>query len=185
MKQEVTDQFFEWSQRFESYCDWMYLDVRGLVTIGIGNLIEPKAYAMSCLDYTGGDPGVAWDLVKSRQDMKLHGGEAFAALTTVRATPDSIKRLCNQRLAQMESTLKQVFTEWEDWPWQAQLATLSLSWALGPAFTLHWPKFTADCKKQDWASAAVDCHMSESGQNQSFRDRNAANKQLFLECVNT
>ncbi len=57
-----------------------------------------------------------------------------------------------------------------------------MSWAAGPALVApHWE---AACKAQDWATAALQCHLDDS-HNPGLRPRNAANRALYLELGDT
>ena len=47
MKQSVRDAFVDFTAALEGVVPWMYLDVKGLVTVAIGNLIDPVAAALS------------------------------------------------------------------------------------------------------------------------------------------
>src|SRR5580704_1499007 len=46
MYSSVRDIFPNFSKQFEGRVGWMYLDVKGLVTIGVGNLIDPLPAAV-------------------------------------------------------------------------------------------------------------------------------------------
>ena len=124
--------------------------------------------------------------VKLRTDLAPHGGGAFKELTTIRATKASIDKRVMHDLASFEATLKTIFPEWESWPWQCQLAVLSMAWASGPHLDHGWPKFVAACRAQDWATAAVECMPSDAEmgvQNDSFHKRVAEQQRLFREAA--
>lgn len=191
MLTETRVRFLPFTEQFEGHTDWLYLDVKGLVTIGYGNLVDPIGLVTPLVFVRpdGSRAGaaeiqVAWHQVKNRTDLCTHGGGAYKPLTSIRATADSIAALVDSKLAQFEATLKTYFPDWEEWPWQAQLGTLSMAWAMGPHFPSTWPKFTTACRKQDWAAAALNASCSDkelARQNDSFRRRNAANVELFHE----
>lgn len=193
MRQAVRDGFLDFSITYESLCDWLYLDVKGLVTIGIGDLVDPPALLAGLVfirpdgsNATSSEVQSAWLKVKNAQSMAKSGGGHFKDLTTIRATKDSIQRIVLAKLSLNESILKHTFDEWEDWPAKAQLATLSMTWAYGANFTHGWPKFTAACKAQDWCLASQECSASDaelSRQNQSFRDRNQKQIELFQQAA--
>lgn len=66
---------------------------------------------------------------------------------------------------------------YESWPADAQLATLSLAWACGPAF--RFPKLEAALRALDFRTAAVECFMPEERTISGLRPRNAANRILY------
>ena len=91
----------------------------------------------------------------------------------------AIDELALIRLQDIEKFLLTTFHDWNEWPADAQLAVLSMAWAMGPAFTRNFPKFTAAAKSRNWREAALECRMNESG-NEELIARNAANRKLFM-----
>ncbi len=193
MRPEVRDGFVAFTSKYEGVVPFMYLDVgadsgrgRGLVTTAIGDLI-PLATAIN-LPFIRHDGTRAsqqeiadeWRYVDSRQDLKMHGGMAYGAITQLRLTPEGIAAVVGAKIHEMETHLVGRFPEWNDWPWQAQMATLSMAWAAGPA--VHAPHWEMACRTWDWALAAAECHLDDA-QNPGLRPRNAANKALFLEAA--
>lgn len=188
MKPEACSQFYDFTKRFEGECAWMYLDVLGLVTTGCGNLIDPIGLALGLPwkigEYRATEQEIrdSWNFVKSRDDLKLRGGGVYADLTDLRLSDTSIRALVTDKMLEMESILRVRFPGWEDLPWQAQLATLSLAWACGPRF--RFPKFELALNAMDFYTCAVECRINEVG-NPGIIPRNAANKQLFLEAAHS
>lgn len=189
MKPETSSGFVAFTARFEGVCPWMYLDIEGLVTCAIGNLVDSVAAAQACpwiWPSTGAvadaaDVATEWHRVKSLQGMKLRGGGAFASVTNLRLTKEGVAQVVNGKVAQQWSYLVARYVSHgvnvEDLPWQAQTALLSMSWAEGPAF--HAPKFDAALAAGDWEKCAVECHLEDS-HNPGLRPRNTANNALFL-----
>jgi GH24 family phage-related lysozyme (muramidase) len=186
MHESVREIFPDFSKRFEGYVHWMYLDVKGLVTIGIGNLIDPEASAVS-LPFADKNTGVAasqaeirseWRAVKARQDLKNRLFPVFDPLTRLRLSDAAISALVRKRLAGNQEVLERTFDDWAAWPADAQLGVLSIAWAVGAAFAPKWPKFTAACRAGDWLTAAAECTLREEG-NPGVIPRNQANRLLF------
>jgi GH24 family phage-related lysozyme (muramidase) len=187
MHPDVRESFRSFTTRFEGHLDFMYLDVEGLVTIGCGNLIDPKTVALGLPFVLKSDPSVAatpaqidaeWSLVKSRGDMKLRGGGAYGAITTLVITESTLGDLLASKLSAFERVLEQVFPELESWPADAQLGLFSMAWAMGAGFTATWPHFKQACLAGDFASAAANCKMNDAG-NPGLKPRNVANAVLF------
>lgn len=186
MHDSVKEIFPSFSQKFEGYVHWMYLDVKGLVTIGIGNLIDPIDAALG-LPFVHADGREAsraeisaeWNLIHDRHELAHQGHRAAQNFCKLRLTDESIANLVRTRLAQNEQYLvAHFFQDFEDWPADAQLGILSMAWALGAGFPKGWPKFTAACKAKAWSDAAANCRMSEKG-NPGVKPRNDANVRLF------
>lgn len=198
MRQCVEDVWVQFTNKFEGHTDYFYLDQsepEGLVTIGYGNLADPFSLVSSLLFLhpdgrivTLDEKMNAWMAVKRSQSFKKLGGgnEYWKKLTDIRATEDSIIDLVFRKLRAMEAYIKvTTFKDFEAWPGEAQLGTLSMSWAMGEgSFLKKFPNFVAACQVQDWVTAANECHMDETNQNDSFRRRNLENKRLFLAAAN-
>ncbi len=106
----------------------------------------------------------------------MAGGGKFANVTTLRLTEDGIQQIVLAKVAEMEGHLVHRFPDFADWCADAQLATISLSWACGPDF--RFPRLAQALRDRDWLLASVECRMDETG-NPGLRPRNAANYQLY------
>jgi hypothetical protein len=84
--------------------------------------------------------------------------------------------VCLAKLAANETYLRQRYPAYDDWPADAQLGLLSMSWAMGPGF--KFPAFDAAVTDLDFARAATVCSINSTN-NPGVVPRNAANKQLF------
>src|SRR5215469_10503422 len=185
MRQAVRDNFKSFNTKFEGYLDFMYGDVKNLVTTGMGNLIDPIGQALS-LPWVNADGSPAsqqqitdaWNAVKARTDLNQKGGRAYKSVTSIRLTDDGINQLFMSRADSNEKYLKKTYPGFDNWPADAQLALHSMAWAMGPAF--KFPTFKADVNADppDFAKAAIDSHMNAAG-NPGLVPRNAANKKLF------
>lgn len=199
MRAAVRAAFLPFTQAFEGHCSWMYLDQRGLVTTGYGNLIENVEHGTpaipAVLDWRdlAGLPVDAsavraeWDRIKAAQQMRDMGGGAFRSMAQLRATEASIEALVLAELGSDFAVLASYFPDLPSWPADAQLGVLSLAWACGarfpdPACEPPWPHFVAAARAQDWPLAAAESHISTVG-NAGVARRNAANQTLFLNAA--
>jgi GH24 family phage-related lysozyme (muramidase) len=183
----VLDAFVPFTAPLEGVARWMYLDVKGLVTTAIGNLIDPLEYATP-LPWKRPDGAHAsrqeiedaWHKIKLRcQHMKLRGGlhPSWAEATSIRLTDEGIRQVVANKLLTNDAHLRKRFAEFESWPGDAQLAIHSLAWACGPAF--RFPALERALYAQDFATASREVNMDETG-NPGLAPRNAANR-LLLE----
>jgi GH24 family phage-related lysozyme (muramidase) len=183
MRASVLAVFPEFSARFEGRVTFLYLDVEGLVTCGVGNLVDPISACLPLPWQIDGRPatqqeiGDQWTRVKGAIQLEKRGGGAFVSVTTMRLTDDAIDDLVRTRAAQMNAVLVQRFPAFEDFPADAQLALMSLAWACGPDF--RFPKLAEAVLAEDWATCAIECQMEATG-NAGLVPRNAAQKALFL-----
>lgn len=162
----------------------MYTDVKGLITTGIGNLIDPISHAVG-LPWIrkDGTPAskpeivAAWQAVKGDTNAARAGHRYAERLTTIRLTDAGVAELVAWKLEQMSRYLLGRFgPDYLDWPACAQLATLSMSWACGPAF--RFPTLEAALRRRDWIGAANSCTISEAG-NPGIKPRNTRNRILY------
>lgn len=186
MRQSVRDGFVPFTAPLEGVCHHMYLDVKGLVTTAIGNLIDPVGMALP-LPWTvkGQDVRASraevlaeWQRVKSMQDKRMYGGnhKVFRDSAQLVLTDIGIKQVVMGKLDEMDRYLAARFPAYPEWPADAQLATLSMSWACGPAF--DFPRLVGALRQQNFLLAVDHCHISEAG-NPGIVPRNEANKLAY------
>lgn len=188
MKPAVASVFPSFTERYEGHVSWPYLDVKGLVTVARGNLIDPVSLALPLPWNIGGYAATrseveqAWGAVKAQQQWaKIGGGsERWAELTAIRLTDEAIDALTSSKNAQNEQQIAARFPDWESLPADAQLATLSMAWACGAyGVDFEFPKFDAALLAGDFVLCAAECHIDDVG-NPGLVPRNLANKSLFL-----
>ncbi len=186
MRDSVRAAFVGFTEKFEGSVATMYLDVKGLVTVAIGNLIDPVGDALNLpfLRQDGShasryEIGAEWRNMKLNPALAHLGWTAAAKLATLHLSPEGIAQVVAAKLAANEHYLVEMkgrFPEFSTWPADAQLAVLSMAWACGPAF--HFPKFEACMHARDFAGAAANSHMEDS-HNAGLRPRNAADLVLL------
>lgn len=201
MRQNVRDGFIKFNEPFENRVDVFYLDTHQsligghltpdpLVTIGVGNLVDPlsEAIDLPMINISGGGEAskgeimTEWSIVKGLTSHWQDKTDFWRRRAKLRLKDADINDLCMKRLLQNESILKgqNAFRDFESWPSGCQMALLSMAWAMGAGF--GFPLFRAACRVKDWKRAAAECEMDAS-HNAGLRPRNAANKALFLAAV--
>jgi GH24 family phage-related lysozyme (muramidase) len=192
----VVDGFVTFSGHFEGVVRTPYLDVLGLVTVAIGDLIDPLSAALAfpfVLRSTGAPAtqdqiSAAWHAVKS-DPHAAHGGWRVAAANpgnTIELSDEGVQAVVSAKLASNEAALQHRFPDFEDWPADAQLATHSMAWACGPAF--NFPALAKALLARDFDTAALQCHINTDGpdhlpntadDNNGVKPRNVANVTLY------
>jgi hypothetical protein len=186
--------FQTFTTQFEGCVRYMYLDIKGLVTVGIGNLVDPVEAAQALPFQFKNQPGIAapgsaatadqiaaeWATLKSNPNLAPRGFTACEPITQLELSDDSINTLVLTRLSQNESFLKRQrwFSNFDTWPADAQMGLLSMAWAMGPAGPGAFPNFRAACQNLEFSVAAAQCQMNETG-NPGLIPRNRANFALF------
>lgn len=204
MRDSVRDAFIDFTIPLEGArpghvgIPWMYQDVLGLVSTGLGNLIDPIGLALPIpwkrsdgTLATRGEIMAEWQRIKT-QPPNAKGqtaaqlGHLYArTIATLHLTNDDILGLIKMRLDSNEALVRSYFPEWETWPADAQLATHSMAWACGAgifspkAGRAHWPKLTAALHALDFRSAAIECFMPQEAKIGGLRPRNKANRILY------
>lgn len=190
----VTYQFRAFNEPFEGAIPYMYLDILGLVTTGVGNLIDPVALAAALPFRFKHKPGIAtpgalatpaqimseWQKLKSKTCLAQDGHHACEPLTDLMLDDDAIDDLIAKRLAEDEKCLQKqaAFKNLATWPADAQLALLSMAWAVGPSAFSGFHRFSQACEKGDFQTAAAECKINEAG-NPGVIPRNRSNALLF------
>lgn len=187
----VRRNFAAFSEPMEGKVECMYPDHLGLVSTGIGNLIDSPEAAWETRSH-----GAPW-VHKSNTAVEATRDEVFTEWRRVKGDPTlignlqkarnsakliltelGIRNLLDSKLLQFEGTLKRhpAFADLDSWPADAQLGLFSMAWAMGPAFGGQWPNFSAAVSGEpDWFAATMHCNMVNSW----LIRRNAVNRGLF------
>lgn len=200
---EMADNLAAWhefSAPLEGRVYSMYCDIRGLVTTGVGLLIDPMWSALQ-LPWRVHDPGTtpappdaklatrkqietAWRDIKANSGRlsKLHWKYA-ARRNTLRLSERDVDEIVKRKLFDFESYMAaRHFPSWSDFPADAQLAICSMAWACGPGFPATFKNFTRFATKQDWPNAALCAKIREAG-NPGIVPRNRHNQTCFANAA--
>lgn len=185
VKPSVSAAFVPWSLPFEGDEHCMYLDALGLVTTGMGNLIDPRSLALN-LPWKHPDGSLAsqdeitteFYRVKANTSLKWRGAMAARAFTTLRISDADIETLDAAALETDAKILAGYYPDFVNWPADAQLGALSMAWAMGPGFPSFFPSFSRYVRSRDWLGAASECEMDDRGGPIDWR--NQATKMAFM-----
>ncbi len=187
MRAVVLANWVNFSGRLEGVVPWMYIDILGLVTTAIGNLIDPMGAALALpwlrLDGTpasAAEVEAEWRMIDAA-DCKLRSGAAncgwkgtgkvcFAhrghkaaeQVAKLRLSPEGVSRVVLGKLMANEKELRKRFGDvYDDWNADALMFVHSISWACGAGF--RFPLLAQALKDQDYVEALKHCHIDESG----------------------
>lgn len=197
MHSSVQDAFTAFNQPLEGRVHFMYLDVKSLVSTGVGNLLDaddpsnfgsnphplPDIFTLAWLDKDSGAPASRAEIEAEYQNVKF-SGTAHAplaqkeAITRLRISDETIDELVMRKLESFETTLRgrEPFAGLDDWPADGQLGLFSMAWAMGPLF--RFPTFQAAAQAGEWLTMARECRMMETG-NPGVIPRNVRDGLLF------
>jgi GH24 family phage-related lysozyme (muramidase) len=191
MHTAVRQQFIAFSKQFEGRMATMYLDTHAppLVTVGVGNLIDPVAEAVK-LPFCWKGPNqphyataleieAEWNHVKGRVDLAHSPASIWNSVTSLFLDDEGIDALVLRRLDANDLILEKRFGH-QSWPADGQLGLHSMAWAMGAGFA--FPLFEQSCRKGDFVSAAAQCRMADAG-NAGLTPRNRANYRLFMNAA--
>lgn len=183
MKQAVRDAFWEFTLPMEGCTTWLYSDVLGYVTVGVGNLVDPVEAALM-LPFRQPDGTLAtkseiaaeWMRVKNDPKSATLGANYTKLITRLRLLPDDVRSLVLRKLDDNDRTLSRRFNAWESWPADAQLGTHALAWAVGAGF--HFPRLEGALRACAFRDAADEAHL-RTDNNPGVVPRNLAMRTLF------
>lgn len=190
MHPSVRDIFLEFTEPLEGLVTTMYADVKGLVTVGLGNLIDPIGLALHLpwklpagIPASRADVVAAWNAVKNDPQAAVKGWRYAKEIPAnkVRLDRADVEELILDRLDMNDMAAERRFADWNERPADAQLAVHSLMWAMGPNFFSKFPKFTKAFTAGDYAAAAKECAISPAVG--TIRERNERNRQLLLNAA--
>jgi hypothetical protein len=192
---EVLARWAAFSEPLEGRIPWLYLDVKGLPTVGVGCLLDnPTASQAIPWSSADGGPATALDIVKDWRRVLAIGqtvGSAPRHTASHYRAPDGlhlsdvvIDAMMHRRLQANARTLALRFPAFPSWPWQAQMGALSMAWAMGAGFPAKYPKWAWAAHRAheipaEWATCARECFMHGDGLDR----RNDANRRLFEEAT--
>lgn len=169
--------------QFEGVTTWLYCDVRGFPTIGVGNLVANADAAIKLplagaagTSATDEEKRVAWTTVVNAF-AKGHSAEFYRHLTTLRITEEFAFELCAQRIeSDFMPGIRKLCHDFDQWSEPAQRAILDMAYNLGIRGLSHFVNLLSACQAHDWAAAAHECHRA------TCRDsRNAWTAQQFID----
>lgn len=179
-----------WNSKYEARANFMYVDVKGYVTTGVGNLLNsPDAAIQLDWRHSNGDRATAdqvrneWIAMRDNVPARHMFYTYQKHFTRLHLPEEEIDRLVIGKLLEHHKHLVAQMPEFEAWPLDAQWATHSMAWACGSAFMVPGPpgRFVTLgklLKAKDFAGAVSQCHMNEAG-NPGLKPRNIANKLMF------
>jgi Hemopexin len=182
----VQNRIGSFNQILEGYIHHLYLDVKGLVTVGVGNLLKSPA-AAALLPFTHGPNGAladageksaAWNKVKAAPAGKPVNdkGDIYSALTDLRLSTAAVDALVIATGILFDNANLFEFPQHLNSPADAQLGLISMRW---PGAWNDFPTFRAHVSKGEWCGAARECYFDEAGANSGTKRRNLANRWLF------
>ncbi len=183
MRPSVRAAFLKFSEPFEGAVCHMYLDIKGHVSVGIGNLIEPIQLGWS-YPWRRKDGSLAsqseyiaeWNIINSKPELAKDGWTAATRYCNLHLSVEDVATLCYAKMDSNEVHLKHRIPEFDALPADAQLMLHSWAWAVGPA--AKYPQMIRLINAKAYGAAANECDINPKVGTIILR--NAANRQLLL-----
>jgi hypothetical protein len=182
-RSSVRDAFLPFNTPLEGVEYNLYADIKGLVTIGVGNLVDPVELALDLPLRTPdgsmasrADIAAEWDRVKHDPQAARQGASYAEQITALRLDQDGLRAIVEAKLDQVAGAMAGRFPGFSSWPANAQLAVLSWAWATGGG---GFPNLAASLDAEDWSTASDEIRIDETG-NPGVALRNDRNRTLLL-----
>lgn len=152
---------------YENKIEYMYLDTRGFVTVGVGHMMATAedAKKIAFVKAASGSPATKkeiedeYALIKSKPFGMSYPARKFKPFTKLKLTDATINEITNKHIASFESELKQIYgaTEFNTHPENVKLALFDMIFNLGmPKLKSGYPKFNKYIKAKDYKNAATE-----------------------------
>lgn len=168
-------------RRWEGTYRWLYLDKKGLVTTGIGNLVRDLQAAQRLPWFISGRAASADEIRDDYQAVRACTigltADAFETKTRCRMTVRAAVELAERRLEHEFLPGLRLYTRgFEQLPQQARRALVDRAYCLGLTGLREFEHLQAAVETHDWATAARECHIDGGRES-----RNAWAAALFHE----
>ena len=195
MHQSARDQIVDHLAWFEGSVPHMYLDSIGLVTTGIGNLLDPYSQFGNRVRFTHSDGRLATEaevraefaLVKSKTvpggnapQAAYHSYKAFEPITKLRVTPADLSLAVQQALRAHEAAATSYFgRDFDTLPADVQVVLLQMSYAGG--LYSRRIQLVPLLKRRDFVAARAYTYLTNAKQGKAgYKTYNAAFRMMMM-----
>jgi GH24 family phage-related lysozyme (muramidase) len=185
---QATNTTLNWDEVQADFARWegkithMYLDTKGLVTVGIGKML-PNVAAAQALGFvrrsdkaTATATEIETDFKEVSKQTKGKLASSYEKYTKLDLPDDAIFDLLKSVVDGFEADLENNFVGYKTYPVAAKRALLDMIYNLGLGGLLKFKKLKASVEAGDWKKAAEDCHRTGPSD-----ERNDWTRDLFLE----
>lgn len=146
---------------YEGSIPHMYLDSKGLVTVGVGHLLSTVADAQKLafviektkMNATADDIKTDFESVKKQPKNKI--ASFYKPATKLTLPQAEIDKLTTSHIEAFYKDLKIIYTDFDNYPDEVQLALFDIIFNVGPTNLKNtWPNFNKAIRDKDWKKAA-------------------------------
>ena len=171
--------------RFEGAVSWLYRDVAGFPTVGVGFLVHDVDHVCTFPFYTQGRVSTRDEIVRDFHRVMALARDMPAARYRAPNEPRvelrdaEINVMTADKLArEYMPDIVRMFPAFEDFPFPAQQAVVDWIWNCGVSAMRNTEHLRPAIERQDWKAAAAACHRSTCRQ-----ERNDWCRDKFLEAA--
>ena len=187
MRKSVRDYFIKFSEPFEGAVYHMYLDIKGLVSVGIGNLITPMVLGAGYPWRRNEDGKLAsaqeyayeWNLINSKPELAQEGWTGATRFCRLHLNPDDVATLCYAKMDSNELELRKRVPNFDEHCADVQLMLHSWAWAVGP--DASYPRMLKLIVAKGYNAATSECDINPKVGTIILR--NSANRQLLINAT--
>jgi GH24 family phage-related lysozyme (muramidase) len=149
-------------EKYEGKVSHMYLDSKGLVTVGVGHLLKDLASAQK-LNFkksnnmlaSKGEIKADYDAVKKQSKNRI--ASFYKKHVVLKLLDVDMNALTNKHIDSFEGELKRIFSDFSTYPTEVKFALFDLIFNVGMTdLNNKWPNFKAAIKAKDWTKAAKE-----------------------------
>ena len=168
-------------EKHEGCVSWMYADSNNppVPTCGIGHAIfrSQDAAVLPFRRMSDQRPATAQEIISVWSKLKYQSGSVkIKADKSLFLLENDIESIAMKDLSRFQPIMDKTFPVFDSYPQSVQLGLWDMVWQLGSF--IHFPKFVAYVKLQDWTGAAEQCYRPAASAT-----RNADTKKLFLDAI--
>ncbi len=164
---QAAEEYYDDIVAHEGKFPFMYIDTRGFVTVGVGNLVASAETAVSLPFVCRRDGFPATAAQKIAAFKRIRGAPAawraphYKTFTDLDLPDASIKTLALTRLrTEFLPGLKSIFPEFDAFPLPARRALVDMVYNLGVNGLKKFTHFVRAANAKHWAAAGKECHRS-------------------------
>ena len=149
-------------EKYEGKVSHMYLDSKGLVTVGVGHLLKDLASAQKLnfkksnnMPASKNEIKVDYDAVKKQP--KDRAARSYKKHVELKLLDADMNTLTNKHIDSFEGELKRIFSDFSTYPTEVKFALFDIIFNVGMTdLNNKWPSFKTAIKAKNWAAAAKE-----------------------------
>jgi len=164
---KAAEEYYDDIVAHEGKYPFMYIDTRGFVTVGVGNLVASAETAVS-LPFVHRDKGTpataaqkiaAFNHVKGK--LAAHRARYYKTFTDLDLPDATIRTLALTRLrTEFLPGLKSIFPKFDEFPLSARRALVDMVYNLGVKGLKKFTHLVKSANAKHWKAVAKECHRS-------------------------